>query len=82
MINIDVKLWLMPDFTFFEILEESTEVILANDRDIKNVPGRKTDVKGCEWMVQLLRRGLTKGSFIPPIRNLRDITRGNRLPTV
>lgn len=50
----------------FNILEESMEVILANARDIKNVPGRKTDVKDCEWIAQLLRHGLIKGSFIPP----------------
>ena len=61
----------------FNILEESMEVILANARDIKNVPGRKTDVKDCEWIAQLLRHGLIKGSFIPPkpIRELRDLTR-------
>ena len=61
----------------FNILEENMEVILANARDIKNVPGRKTDVKDCEWIAQLLRHGLIQGSFIPPkpIRELRDLTR-------
>ncbi len=61
----------------FNILEDSMEVILANARHIKNVPGRKTDVKDCEWIAQLLRHGLIKGSFIPPkpIRELRDLTR-------
>lgn len=61
----------------FNILEGSMEVILANAREIKNVPGRKTDVKDCEWIAQLLRHGLIKGSFIPPkpIRELRDLTR-------
>ena len=61
----------------FNILEDSIEVILANARDVKNVPGRKTDVKDCEWLAQLLRHGLVKGSFIPPkpIRELRDLTR-------
>ncbi len=34
----------------FNILEDSMEVILANARHIKNVPGRKTDVKDCEWI--------------------------------
>jgi len=64
----------------FNILEESMEIILANSRDIKNVPGRKTDVKDCEWIAQLLRHGLIKGSFIPPrpIRELRDLTRYRR----
>src|SRR4030067_3815413 len=61
----------------FNILEESIELILANARDIKHGPGRKTDVKDCEWITQVLRHGLIKGSFIPPraIRELRDLTR-------
>jgi len=64
----------------FNILEESMEIILANARDIKNVPGRKTDVRDCEWIAQLLRHGLIRGSFIPPkpIRELRDLTRYRR----
>ena len=61
----------------FNIIEESMTVVLANARDIKNVPGRKTDVKDCQWIAQLLRCGLVKASFIPPkpIRELRDLTR-------
>jgi transposase len=61
----------------FNVLEDAIEVILANARHIKNVPGRKTDVKDCEWLAELLRHGLVKGSFIPPkpIRQLRDLTR-------
>jgi len=61
----------------FNVLEDAIEVVLANARHIKNVPGRKTDVKDCEWLAQLLRHGLVKGSFIPPkpIRQLRDLTR-------
>lgn len=61
----------------FNILEDSMEIILANARHIKNVPGRKTDAKDCEWIAQLLRHGLIKASFIPPrpIRELRDLTR-------
>lgn len=61
----------------FNILEEDVEIILANARHIKNVPGRKTDVKDSEWLCKLLRSGLIRGSFIPPkhIRQLRDLTR-------
>jgi len=61
----------------FNILEEDLEIILANARHIKNVPGRKTDVKDSEWLCKLLRNGLIRGSFIPPkpIRQLRDLTR-------
>lgn len=44
---------------------------------MKNVPGRKTDVKDAEWLAQLLRCGLIEGNFVPPedIRDLRDLTR-------
>lgn len=61
----------------YNILEEDFEIILANARHIKNVPGRKTDVADSEWLCKLLRNGLLRGSFIPPkhIRQLRDLTR-------
>jgi len=62
----------------WNILEEySCELVLANAKHIKNVPGRKTDVKDAEWIAKLLRSGLIQGSFVPPveIRNLRDLTR-------
>jgi transposase len=64
----------------FNILEDSFEVILVNARHVKNVPGRKTDVKDSEWLCKLLRSGLLRGSFIPPkeIRELRDLTRYKR----
>jgi transposase len=64
----------------FNILEESFEVILVNARHVKNVPGRKTDVKDAEWLCKLLRSGLVRGSFIPPkeVRELRDLTRYKR----
>jgi Transposase len=41
------------------------------------VPGRKTDVRDCEWLADLLRHGLLRASFIPPleIRELRELTR-------
>lgn len=53
------------------------ELILANARQIRNLPGRKTDVKDAEWIAQLLRSGLVNKSFVPeqPIRDLRDLTR-------
>ena len=53
------------------------QLILANAQRIKNVPGRKTDVKDAEWIAQLLRSGLIESSFVPPveIRDLRDLTR-------
>ena len=41
------------------------------------MPGRKTDVRDCEWLADLLRHGLLKASFIPPleIRELGELTR-------
>jgi transposase len=61
----------------FNILEGNVEVILVNAHHIKAVPGRKTDVRDCEWLADLLRHGLVRASFIPPlpIRELRELTR-------
>ena len=61
----------------FNILEGRFAVILVNAQHIKAVPGRKTDVRDCEWLAQLLEHGLLRPSFIPPapIRELRDLTR-------
>lgn len=61
----------------WNILEGTVKVILVNARHIKNVPGRKTDVKDCEWIAQLLQHGLLRASFVPerPQRELRDLTR-------
>jgi transposase len=61
----------------FNLLEGSFGVVLANAHHIKAVPGRKTDVKDCEWLAELLAHGLIRASFIPPaaIRELRDLTR-------
>ena len=61
----------------FNLLEGNFEVLLVNAQHIKAVPGRKTDVRDCEWICDLLRHGLLKASFIPPphIRDLRELTR-------
>jgi transposase len=61
----------------YAVLEGSFELLLVNARHVKNVPGRKTDVRDCEWLAHLLECGLLKGSFVPPksIRDLRDLTR-------
>jgi len=52
-------------------------VLLVNARQVKNVPGRKTDVSDAAWLAQLGAHGLVRGSFVPPepIRRLRDLTR-------
>src|SRR4051794_41296345 len=63
---------------FHALCEADTlEVVLVNARHVKNVPGRKTDVKDSQWLAQLLEVGLLRGSFIPPkeIAAIRDVTR-------
>jgi transposase len=56
------------------------ELLLVNARHMKAVPGRKTDVKDAEWIADLLRHGLLRGSFVPekPQRELRELTRYRR----
>ena len=59
------------------ILEDDFDCLLVNARHVKNLPGRKTDVKDAEWLCQLLEAGLLAASFVPPkpIRQLRNFTR-------
>jgi transposase len=61
----------------FYALESDVTCLLVNAAHIKQVPGRKTDVKGCVWIAQLLEHGRLRGSVVPPapIRDLRDLTR-------
>ncbi|MGO9018404.1 MAG: IS110 family transposase [Syntrophobacteraceae bacterium] len=61
----------------YNILEGRFTILLVNARHVKNVPGRKTDVKDCQWLAELLQCGLLKGSFIPDRaqREFRDLTR-------
>ena len=61
----------------WNILEGHFELLLVNPRELKQVPGRKSDVKDCQWIAQLLQYGLLRSSFVPPEpqRDLRDLTR-------
>jgi len=61
----------------YYVLEEGFTCLLVNPTHVSKVPGRKTDVRDCEWLAQLLEHGLLRGSFVPPvaIRELRDLTR-------
>lgn len=61
----------------YAALEDTVRLVLVNARHVKMVPGRKTDVRDCEWLAQLLECGLLRGSFVPPraVRDLRDLTR-------
>ncbi|WP_339372148.1 IS110 family transposase [Paenibacillus elgii] len=57
----------------WNILESTCRLTLANCAKIKNMPGKKTDVKDAVWIAQLHRCGLIEGSFVPEeqIRDLR-----------
>jgi transposase len=61
----------------WNLLEDRFTLLLVNARHVKAVPGRKTDAKDCEWLADLLRHGLLRGSFVPdrPQRELRELTR-------
>ena len=50
---------------------------VVNARQVKKVPGRKTDTGDAEWLAMLARAGLLRGSFIPPerLRTLRQVSR-------
>ncbi|MEO8969856.1 MAG: IS110 family transposase [Solirubrobacteraceae bacterium] len=62
------------------ILESDFRLMLVNARDVKNLPGRKTDVGDSVWLCQLAEAGLLRASFVPPkpIRDLRLLTRYRR----
>jgi transposase len=61
----------------YNLLEGTCTVLVVNAAQIKHVPGRKTDVGDAQWIADLLRHGLLRPSFIPPLpqRDLRDLTR-------
>lgn len=61
----------------YNLLEGQMELLVVNAQHIKAVPGRKTDIKDAEWIADLLRHGLLRGSFIPPKpqRELRELVR-------
>jgi transposase len=61
----------------WNVLEGRCSLLLANAQHVKRVPGRKTDVGDAEWLADLLRHGLLRGSFVPDRaeRELRELTR-------
>ena len=64
----------------WHMLDERFALILANAQQVRNVPGRKSDVNDATWIADLLAHGLIAASFVPPrpIRELRDLTRTRR----
>jgi transposase len=65
----------------YNILEDSFTLLVVNARHLKAVPGRKTDVKDAEWIADLLRHGLLRGSYVPdrPHRELKEVVRYRRV---
>lgn len=65
----------------YSVLEGHLDLYVVNARHVRNVPGRKTDVKDSEWLATLLRMGLLRKSFVPSkaIRALRDLARYRRM---
>ena len=61
----------------YSVLEDHFDLTVGNAQHMKNVPGRKTDVKDAEWIAVLMRHGLIEKSFVPPkpIRVLRALLR-------
>ncbi len=61
----------------FNVLSSHFEVWIVNARDMKQVPGRKTDVCDAEWICKLMSLGLLNRSYVPEVeqRDLRDLTR-------
>lgn len=61
----------------YNLLDGRFAILVVNAEHIKALAGRKTDVQDAEWIADLLRHGMLKGSFIPSqeLRELRDLTR-------
>ena len=61
----------------WQVLESFVDLSLANAKEVKNLPGRKSDVSDAQWLADLLAHGLLRRSFVPerPIEELRELTR-------
>ena len=61
----------------YNLLEDQFTLLLVNPKHFRAVPGRKTDVKDAQWLAELLRHGLVRGSYVPDKaqRELRELTR-------
>jgi transposase len=61
----------------WHVLEGEFELVLGNAKEMRNVPGRKTDQNDAMWIADLQAHGLIRNSYIPPepVQELRDLTR-------
>lgn len=64
-------------FPVHNILEASCNVVVSHPKFVKAIKGKKTDKKDAQWIADLFKHDLVRGSFIPPsdIRQLRDLCR-------
>jgi transposase len=67
----------------YYLLEDAFTLLLVNVQQLKQLPGRKSDVRDSARIAQLLEWGLLRGSLVPPapIRDLRELTRYRRHQT-
>lgn len=61
----------------WHVLEATVELTLANANEVKNLPGRKSDINDAQWLADLLAHGMLKRSFVPEreVEELRQLTR-------
>jgi transposase len=64
----------------WKVLGCGFELHLANAKEVKNVPGRKSDVKDAQWLAELMAHGMLRPSFVPDQdqQELRELTRTAR----
>lgn len=64
-------------FPIHNILEDTCHVVVSHPKFVKAIKGKKTDRKDAQWIADLFKHDLVRGSFIPPkdIRQLRDLCR-------
>lgn len=62
---------------YYLLAETGLQVMLANPRQVRQIPGRKTDVADAVWLADLAAHGLVRGSFVPDkqLREVKDLVR-------
>ncbi len=73
-----------PAVRALQSLSPKRTVWLVNPLEVKQVPGRKTDVNDSQWLSKLVMHGLVSPSFLPPaqVEELRKLTRFRRTFTI
>jgi len=68
-------------YKLYLMLEQDIPLIVANAYQIKNIPGRKTDIRDSQWIAELTLNGLIKPSRVFPRRDreFRDLTRNREI---